>query len=120
MVMARTLRMAIGVFLGLILLLFIGICAVATVVGGGAGCTLATGRAVAVNATGMSCSLQSTKDTARINAAGHKIVVAPKFLQVDGRRVATIDPNTKSIEVKATKRTITFVGDGRIITTWRR
>lgn len=118
--MSRTLQTTVGVILGVVLLLFLGVCSLAALIGGGAGCTLKTGRAVAVSTTGWSCSLASTKDTATIKVAGHKIVVAPDALLVDGKRIAVINRNIKSIEVAAKSRAITFVGDGRTIATWRR
>jgi hypothetical protein len=118
--MSRNLQTTLGIILGIFLMLFIGVCSLAAFARAGVGCTLETGRDVAVSASGWSCGLASTKDTATIDAAGHKIVVAPQFLQVDGRRVATIDSTIKSINVDATKRTISFVGDGRTIAIWRR
>jgi hypothetical protein len=118
--MSRSLQTTLGIIIGLFLMLFIGACSFAAFARAGVGCTLETGRDVEVSASGWSCGLASTSDTATIDAAGHKIIVAPEYLQVDGRRVATIDPKAKSIKVDAKKRTISFVSDGRTIAIWRR
>jgi hypothetical protein len=118
--MSRTLQTTLGVLIGLVLILFLGACTLLAFAKAGVGCTLPIGRDINVQAAGWSVGLTSTRDTATIDAAGHKIVVAPAYLQVDGRRVATIDPNIKQIEVDAKKRTIVFVGDGRTLSVWRR
>lgn len=118
--MSRTLQSTLGVILGLFFCLIVGAFVAGAVSGGGCGCGLASGRFVNVHCSGWSCAMRNTLDTATIDAAGHTIVVAPKYLDVDGKRIATIDANTKSIEVNAARQEIKFIGDGRTIATWRR
>ena len=78
-----------------------------------AGCTLATGRSIQVTSTGISLSVESSKDTALINAAGHKVIVAPNFVDVDDQQIVEIDPAAKNIEITVARREVSIVGDGK-------
>ena len=118
--MSRILQTTLGVILGIFLFLVVGLLTLAafTTVSV-ASCSFASGRTVSVNSK-WGAGMSNTADTVTINAAGHKIVVAPNYLQVDGKPLAAIDPNTKTIEVNAARGEITFVGDGQTMATWRR
>jgi hypothetical protein len=107
-------------FVGLLLCLAIMVAVVATFAKGSAGCTLASGRSVTIPATGLTIGLTSTRDQARIDAAGHTIVVAPTFLQIDGKRVGSIDKDAKSVDVTASRSEITIYADDETVATWRR
>jgi hypothetical protein len=82
-----------------------------------AGCTLQSGRSVNVESTGLSLSLNSSRDTAVIQAKGRKIVVAPTLVHVDGRPVAKIDASVKDVKVTVARREISIAGDGTPIAT---
>jgi len=87
---------------------------------GSAACTLSSGRSIAVTSNGWSIALTSSKDTATIDTSGRKIVVGPNFVQIDGRRVATIDAATKSVDVIVARGEVTITGDGQAIGTFGR
>jgi hypothetical protein len=124
--MSRNLQTTLGLIMGAVIFLFLGLVTVAalsvTVAAlsdGSVGCVFASGRSVTVIAAGWQLGMSNTVDTATIGASGDKIVVSPKSLEVDGRVVATIDAGIKNIEVKASKREVIFIGDGRSVATWR-
>jgi hypothetical protein len=118
--MGRFLQIVVAVacclFVG-ILLLFVGLLTFAT---GSAGCTLASGRSIDVVSNGWSIALSNSADTATIDTAGRNIVVAPNYVQIDGRRIASIDPATKAVEVKVVRGGIAIVGDGQSVGTLER
>ncbi len=118
--MSRTVQTTIGVVLGLLLFVVVGFGTLLAFSESSAGCTLSTGRLVTVTVRGCNCGMCNTNDTATIDAAGHKIVVAPKYLQLDGKRIGAIDPNAKIVEVQAARRAVTIVADGKTIISWTR
>jgi hypothetical protein len=97
-----------------ILLLFVGLLTFAT---GSAGCTLASGRSIDVISNGWSIAMSNSADTATIDTGGRNIVVAPNYVQIDGRRIASLDSATKAVEVKVANGGITIVGDGQSVGT---
>ncbi len=100
------------------LLLLVGV--VITFAQASAGCTLMTGRSISATSNGWSLSLESTKDTTTIRTSGRKIVVAPNFVQIDGQRVANIDPAIKLIDVRVARGGVTVIGDDQEISTFLR
>jgi hypothetical protein len=118
--MSRILQTTLAVILGIAVFLVVGVLILASFTTVSiASCSFASGRAVSVHSK-WGAGMSNTADTVTINAAGHEIVVAPKYLQVDGKRLTKIDPATKSIEVNAARGEITFVGDGQTMAIWRR
>jgi hypothetical protein len=82
-----------------------------------AGCTLQSGRSVNVESTGLYLSMESSRDTAVINAKGRRIVVAPTLVKVDGRTVANMEAGVKDVRVTVARREVSIVGDGQTIGT---
>jgi hypothetical protein len=74
---------------------------------------LATGRTISVTSTGLSLTLESSKDTALIHAKGRKVIVAPNFVDVDDQEIVEIDPTTKNIQINIALREVSIVGDGK-------
>ena len=75
--------------------------------------TLANGRTVTAISDGWGgLDASDTKDTTTINMAGHKIVVSPTAVMVDGRLYAPIDETVKSVTINAHKGELTFEADG--------
>jgi hypothetical protein len=118
--MGRFLQVVVAVacclFVG-ILLVVAGLLTFAT---GSAGCTLASGRSIDVVSNGWFITMGFSADTATIDTGGRNIVVAPNYVQVDGRRIASLDPATKAVEVKVARGGITVVGDGQSVSTLER
>jgi hypothetical protein len=83
--------------------------------GGSCGGTLASGRSVGANSEGWFIRASNTRDTATITTPGHKIVVAPTELIVDGGHYAAIDESVKSVLVTVRKGGISFVADGKAV-----
>ena len=78
--------------------------------------TLKSGRTVTVQSDGLGgISSQDSVDSTTIDIAGHKIVVAPKQLIVDGQSLAAIDPNVKSVAINYKKGELTFSADGETV-----
>ena len=81
---------------------------------------MATGRSIDVNSTAWSLRLSTTRDTATIETGGHRIVVAPAFVRVDGNRPTPIDAAAKTVTIEATKDAIVLTADGRAQRIWKR
>jgi len=116
--MSRNAQTALGIGLAIVLLGAIGLLAHAVMTGNSAAGLMGSGRLVTVQASGLSFEMWYTHDTATIKAASHKIVVAPDYLEVDGRRIGVIDPKITEIEVRAFTHSITFLGDGQRVGRW--
>jgi hypothetical protein len=95
-----------------ILMAVTGLFAVAISSGGSSAGTLATGRSVQVKSDSIWLSCQYAGDAATIRTAGKTLVVAPRELLVDGRHVARLKPDAKSIVITAERGDITLVADG--------
>ena len=75
--------------------------------------TLSNGRTVTAHSDGWGgLDAADTKDTTTIKMAGHKIVVSPAAVMIDGLRYATIDEKVKSVTINAHKGELTFEADG--------
>jgi hypothetical protein len=103
------------VLTGLILLVGILGTVAAMMVPQSAGGTLASGRSVMTTSTSLSLSSSFSRDTATIETGGHTIVVAPNTLTVDGRKLATIDPAIKSIDVLVEGDAVRFLSNGKVL-----
>jgi hypothetical protein len=58
-----------------------------------------------------------SNDSTTLKMAGHQIVVAPSKLIVDGRTVATIDVNAKTVDVDGDRHAIQIFADGKPVAT---
>ena len=85
--------------------------------GGSAGGTLASGRSVMTHSDSMFLSSDLRGDTATIKTSGKIIVIEPTTLLVDNAYVATIDEKVSDITVNVKNGTVTFVADGKTVTT---
>ena len=103
------------VLTGLILLVGILGTVAAMMVPQSAGGTLASGRSVMTTSTSLSLSSSFSRDTATIETGGHTIVVAPNTLTVDGRKLATIDPAIKSIDVLVEGDAVRFLSNDKVL-----
>jgi hypothetical protein len=118
--MSKALRAALFLFFGLLLFATAAVLTVGALSGGAAGTTLATGRSINVRSTAWTLRLSATRDTATIDSGGHRIVVAPAFVRVDGNRPSPINAAAKSIAVHVTRAKIAVAADGRTKTVWTR
>ncbi|QDT40911.1 hypothetical protein Pan241w_09700 [Gimesia alba] len=88
--------------------------------GGSASGRLANGRSVQARSDAWSLETRFSGDTAMIDTAGYKIVVAPRELKVDGKPVAKIDVAVKAVDVNVQGGTVTFMANGKSVGTYRR
>lgn len=88
--------------------------------GGSASGRLANGRSVQARSDAWSLQTRFSGDTAMIDTAGYKIVVAPQELKVDGKPVAKIDAAVKAVDVNVQNGTVTFMANGKSVGTYRR
>ncbi|QDV49030.1 hypothetical protein [Gimesia fumaroli] len=88
--------------------------------GGSASGRLANGRSVQARSDAWSLQTRFSGDTAMIDTAGYKIVVAPQELKVDGKPVAKIDAEVKAVDVNVQGGTVTFLANGKSVGTYRR
>jgi hypothetical protein len=52
-------------------------------------------------------------DTAVIEATGHRIIVAPNFVDIDDQQIVEIDPAAKVVDISVAWRGVSIVGDGK-------
>jgi hypothetical protein len=99
-----------------LLFVFLGLCAVASFYAeGSTSCQLASGRHIDCKATGIFLGLETHPDRAIIRTLRQTVSILPTQLQVNGRRVATIPPSTKDVEVRIDGSVVTFVADGQTV-----
>ena len=84
---------------------------------GSAGGTLPSGRSVMTKSDVMTLKSQLKSDTATVETAGMQIVVKPTSLIVDGNTVAEIDSDVSDVKVNVKDGVVTFVADGKAVTT---
>ncbi|MCA9016857.1 MAG: hypothetical protein KDA77_16105, partial [Planctomycetaceae bacterium] len=77
--------------------------------GGSTSGTLASGRSVTARSDAWTLQSRFSGDTATIDTAGYKIVVAPQEVKVDGKPVATIDAAVKAVSVNVQDSTVTIL-----------
>jgi hypothetical protein len=120
----KRLSKIIGMLLGSLFLLLLAAVAVVLTFGTvsfSTSSTLQSGRTVTVQTDGWGAvDSQDSRDTATLNMAGYKIVVAPKELIVDGQRLAAIDSSIKTVAINNQKGEITFMADGELVASLRR
>lgn len=85
--------------------------------GGSASGTLSTGRTVTTYSDSIYLSSTFSPNTATIQTGGHTIVVEPEELIVNGANVGKINPKSAAVEVRVNRGKITFVADGKPVTT---
>jgi hypothetical protein len=101
----------------LLLLLMVGggVLTLAMVSGGSAGGTLASRRSVMTSSDSVWLESRFTSDTAYINASGHKIVVAPAAVLVDGRMLASLDAAAKDVQISVRNHEVRVIADGKVV-----
>lgn len=105
----------------LTLMVFVaGVLIQAATSGGSASGRLANGRSVQARSDAWSLQTRFSGDTAMIDTAGYKIVVAPQELKVNGKPVAKIDAAVKAVDVNVQDGTVTFMANGKSVGTYRR
>jgi hypothetical protein len=102
-----------------VLVLFAGSFVIATAdVSTSSSSTLKSGRTVTATYHGWTgIGAADSDDSTTLEMAGHQIVVAPSKLIVDGRTIATIDVNAKTVAVDGDRHAIRIVADGKPIAT---
>lgn len=121
--MKRVLTMLAVALSCLFVLLVIGVALIITTadVATSSTSTLKSGRTVTATYHGWSgIGVADRPDSTTINMAGRQIVVAPTKLVVEGRTIATIDAQAKSVTVDGDKHAIRFTADGRLVATVQR
>lgn len=91
--------------------------ALVSLFGSSAGGTLSSGRTVLVVSDTVYLCSEFSKESATITANNRKIVVHPKSLIVDGRKVGDLDEAARAVEVRVKFGTITFLADGKDVPT---
>jgi hypothetical protein len=80
--------------------------------------TLKSGRTVTATYRGWAgIGAADTSDSTAVEMGGHQIVVAPSKLVVDGRTIAQLDINAKSVEVDGDRHAIRVTADGKPVAT---
>lgn len=80
--------------------------------GGSTSGTLATGRKIVVYSDSLVLTTKFAKDTATVDASGHKIIVEPTRLVIDGKPVGEFGENVAEVEVRVSRGEIEFKLDG--------
>ena len=77
--------------------------------------TLDTGRSVEAVSDAWMVSMECQGDMAIARTAGHKFVITPTELKIDGKLYATIDESVKDVVVKVEGLKIELIADGEVV-----